>query len=111
MKNLEISPELQIEINRAKWIQALQENGHRQCIFWGGDSVHVCALELVEEVAEFDDELEHPFTDQHDRAFDWLGIDNHNFAKRLRATGIYDDNDAGWTFAQIADAVIGGRYW
>jgi len=95
-KSPDITPALQIEINRANqiqknrdaWIKALRENGHRQC--QGALIIHskVCALGL---------------------AFEMFG--NWHLSIAPLRTAISVDNDAGWTFAQIADAAEQGRYW
>ena len=56
-KQPEISPELQIEINRQLWIQALRDNGHRQCRGPGNKGGEVCALALALEIAHLDTKL------------------------------------------------------
>ena len=103
MKELEISPELQIEINRAEWIQALRVNGHRQCELEPLllISVNQCALTLVTAIGG-----PSYYLCGYKEIYKWLGIDGIQKGKQ-----IWRDNDGGWTFAQIADAATQGRYW
>lgn len=102
-KSPDVTPELQIQINRAKWIQALRENGHRQCVCWG-ELEKACAVHIASELAGFTD-------NDHGNVYTWLGT--QRLAEDLRPLGarIWRDNDAGWTFGQIADAAEQGRYW
>ena len=103
-KSPDITPELQIEINRAEWIQALRENGHRQSKkgwMYGFDEV--CALGLALELGGFPKHSGLRFTNAHR----WLGS---KFSQDC-LTLISGDNDKGWTFVQIADAAKNGRYW
>lgn len=97
-KSSDITPELQIEINRRLWIQALRENGHRQCKGVSSKGL-VCAMNLAPEfiVRLPGKSMQHS-----------LGMHNDGSRDLLLAAR---DNDAGWTFARIADAAEQGRYW
>ena len=100
MKELKSSPELQIEINRAKWIQSLRENGDRKItkIWYRRETNGVCANGLAIEMS-----LGSPCIGTGRDAAKFLGIE---FIMKIA-----HDNDAGWSFAQIADAAQQGRYW
>lgn len=95
MKDFEISHELQIEINRRLWIQALRENGHRQNRgTLSDDDGNVCALGLASEVLG---------------CWTMLGQLKHNPVGALALPA--QDNDDGWDFSRIAGAAEQGRYW
>ncbi len=101
-KTPEIPPQRQIEINRAEWIQALRENGHRQCIGWGRGGSH-CAISLLIELAGIDSSIPFAWVEQ---ATVWLGA-----PPQMALWPVAVDNDKGRTFGQIADAAEQGRYW
>lgn len=112
MKNLEISPELQIEINRRLWIQALRENGDRQItrgIWYSCDSKDVCAAGLAMELAGSNMELAVCVDINQCRHVRKLGL---KFLGIPTFAIISMDNDhRKLTFAQIADAAEQGQYW
>ena len=95
MKNLEISPELQIQINRQLWIQALRTEGSRQC-HGVKDKHFVCAINLAPEFIVMLGSVQSS-----------LGMRRSKRTLLLAA----QDNDSGWTYAQIATAAEAGRYW
>ena len=98
-KQPKISTETQIQINRTLWIQALRENGDRQC---KGISTKgfVCAMSLAPEFV-----VRLPGVSMQRS----LGMNCNGDKETLLLAA--RDNDAGWTFAQIADAAEQGRYW
>lgn len=103
-KSPDITPELQIEINRRLWIEALRENEYRQCKQgWTHGNHGVCALGVALELGRFPIFYGQRFNNSHR----WLGI---KFVG-ARFSDIAKDNDRGWTFIQIADAAEQGRYW
>lgn len=94
-KSPEVSKELQIEINRSIWIQALRQNGHRQIREHISDGRgNVCALGLAAEVLG---------------CWTRLGHFKPNVEGALALPA--QDNDNGWSFARIADAAEARRYW
>ena len=93
----EIPSQLQIEINRQLWIQALRDNEHRQCTRALRRVIGnmVCAYGLAENILK---------VTAYSGVSEALGIG-------MGKPGPYKDNDNGWTFTQIADAAERGRYW
>ena len=105
MKAFEIPLSTQLDINRARWIDALRHNGHRQiCRTWSSPAGGVCAAGLAMELAAGGPFVAGVLAVAKGSAF--LGM------RSLCDKGLTEDNDApGSTFDQIADHAEAGRYW
>ena len=104
---------MNIPENRQRWIQALKENGSEQCMGWNFNSFHskVCALQLILTLTPLIS-WKKPIkgggalpTPPYREIEEWLGIGEN------KLSFIFDNNDKGWTFAEIADAAEAEAYW
>ena len=94
------------ELVRMAWIAALRREGHRQCdgeMFDGHGGV--CAIGLLAEISSI---RRHQTDAIVDQAGDFAPIGNRAGLLPEETTAVWEMNDNGWAFDEIADEVEAG---